>query len=266
MIPAIGFVNENRLYQDGSLDGQRVRLLEQWLDAGLDLGNHTYSHKDLHKVPLDEFKADILKGHEVTLGLLEARGKTVRYFRHPYFHAGRDLETRKDLNHFLAENGYEVAPATIDNADYIFANAYEIAHSKEDEELKARIGETFVSYIRDKFIFFERNCEELFGRQIRQILILHGSRLNADYLASLVEMIRSLGYDFVSLETALEDEAYQSKDTFVGKAGITWIHRWAITKGMSAEFYEGEPTTPKFVSEVARSFAPNGDPDGPESP
>ena len=48
-IPAIGFVNENKLHVDESVDAARVRLLELWLDAGLELGNHTFSHPDLHR-------------------------------------------------------------------------------------------------------------------------------------------------------------------------------------------------------------------------
>ncbi|MCB1024876.1 MAG: polysaccharide deacetylase family protein, partial [Acidobacteria bacterium] len=43
-IPAIGFVNENKLYVDGKRVKAEVDLLRMWLDAGLELGNHTYSH------------------------------------------------------------------------------------------------------------------------------------------------------------------------------------------------------------------------------
>ena len=41
-VPAIGFVNENRLEVEGVVDPARVALLEQWLQAGLELGNHGY--------------------------------------------------------------------------------------------------------------------------------------------------------------------------------------------------------------------------------
>jgi peptidoglycan/xylan/chitin deacetylase (PgdA/CDA1 family) len=49
-VPAIGFVNENRLEIEGVVDPARVALLEQWLQAGLELGNHGYAHLDLHRV------------------------------------------------------------------------------------------------------------------------------------------------------------------------------------------------------------------------
>src|SRR5688572_29174556 len=51
-IPAVGFVNEGKLFVGGAgadaIEG-RTRLLQMWLDAGLELGNHTYSHPDLNK-------------------------------------------------------------------------------------------------------------------------------------------------------------------------------------------------------------------------
>ena len=42
-IPAIGFVNEGRLYERGKLLNERVALLQKWIDAGLELGNHLKS-------------------------------------------------------------------------------------------------------------------------------------------------------------------------------------------------------------------------------
>lgn len=48
-IPAIGFVNEGKLDEGGDTEKLvRVSLLQQWVNAGLDLGNHTYSHADLN--------------------------------------------------------------------------------------------------------------------------------------------------------------------------------------------------------------------------
>ena len=68
--PAIGFVNEVGLQVRGERDA-RAQLLEEWLDAGLDLGNHTFAHLGPNNVPLNEYADDILKGEVVTRQLLE---------------------------------------------------------------------------------------------------------------------------------------------------------------------------------------------------
>lgn len=49
--PAIGFVNEEKLQIRGEVDA-RIALLQQWLDAGMILGNHTYSHPDFNTLPI----------------------------------------------------------------------------------------------------------------------------------------------------------------------------------------------------------------------
>src|ERR1051325_6893315 len=92
-IPAVGFVNERKLYRMGEID-ERVQILKLWLDAGLELGNHTYSHPSLQTTPLAEFEEDLMRGETVTRMLLERRGMKLRYFRHPFLRTGPTLEAR----------------------------------------------------------------------------------------------------------------------------------------------------------------------------
>jgi peptidoglycan/xylan/chitin deacetylase (PgdA/CDA1 family) len=252
-IPAIGFVNEDKLAAaDGSPNPARVALLGAWLDAGLELGNHGYAHRDLHATPIDEFEADVLKGERVIRPLMTGHGRTLRFFRHPFLHTGRDLETRARFDRFLAEHGYRVAPVTIDNDDYLFARAYDRAAAAGARDLLDRVAAAYVPYMESKFAFFERNAEQLFGRDIRQILLVHANMLNADRFGELAAMLERRGYRFVTLERALEDPAYESADRFVGVSGMTWLHRWALTRGMPKSFYAGEPDVPQFVADNSR--------------
>ena len=73
-IPAIGFVNEKKLYKNGKINPLKVEILNLWLRAGMDLGNHTYSHPDLHKVPVDDFIKDIMLGETILRPLMKKRG------------------------------------------------------------------------------------------------------------------------------------------------------------------------------------------------
>jgi len=68
--PAIGLVN---VQVRGEREA-RIRLLKEWLNAGLDLGNQTYSHPDPNRIPLNQFTDGILQGEVVTRRLLEQRG------------------------------------------------------------------------------------------------------------------------------------------------------------------------------------------------
>ena len=246
--PAIGFVNEGKLAPAGGPpEAGRVALLERWLDAGLDLGNHTYSHPDLHRVPLEDYEKEVARGDEVTRRLLAARKRRPRYFRHTFLHTGRDLGTKAGLERFLAARGYAVAPVTHDNSDWIFARAYAAASRRGDRALADRIAAAYVPYIEAKFDYFERQSRRLFEREIPQVLLLHANSLNADTFGALAAMMKRRGYVFVPLDEALADESYGSSDTYTGIAGITWLHRWALTRGGKDLVLPDEPRSPEFV-------------------
>jgi peptidoglycan/xylan/chitin deacetylase (PgdA/CDA1 family) len=249
-VPAIGFVNEGKLYNNNGKEvADRTALLKLWLDAGLELGNHSYSHPDLFTMPLEQFKADVLRGEQVTRRLLAAKGMKPRYFRYPFLHTGPNLETKQAFEKFLGEHGYKVAPVTVDNNEYIFAAVYADAMQKNESAAMKRIGAAYVPYMEKMLELYEKHSVSLFGRDIKQTLLLHGNALNADYFDELVEMMKRRGYRFVSLEDALTDEAYRSADTYAGRAGLSWLQRWAITRNHqpTKELFKLEPEVTEFV-------------------
>jgi peptidoglycan/xylan/chitin deacetylase (PgdA/CDA1 family) len=245
-VPAIGFVNENKLYKDGKLDEQQVALLRSWLKAGLELGNHTYSHRSLNTISLEDYEADLLRGEAVTKRLLDERNRPLRYFRHPFLQTGRTMEKKERFATFLADHGYKIAPVSIDNADYIFSRAYDNAFDKHDKEMMKKVGSAYVPYMEAKLEYWERQSMKLFGREIGQILLIHANFINSDHLADLIKMFRRRGYDIVALDTVLKDDAYRLPDEYVGPAGISWLHRWALKQGRDFVIPD-EPKVPDFV-------------------
>lgn len=248
-VPLIGFVNAGKC---SSLARDHLRqLLEMWLDAGAELGNHTASHVDLNRTPLADYEADISNGEPAIRTALASRGLALRYFRHPFLHAGRDLETKHQLERYLGKHGYRIAPVTLDNSDYMFAAVYASALQRGDTELAARVKQLYVPYMESIFAFFEQRSIDVLGRDIAQILLLHVSKLNAEMMPDLIAMMRSRGYSFITLEEALKDTAYQLPDDYAGPGGFSWIHRWSKTKGMQPK---GEPDEPSFIAEGFRAL------------
>src|SRR4029077_5387817 len=115
-VPAVGFVNERKLYKLGEVDA-RIGALRMWLDYGFELGNHTFSHASLNRVGLTTWEAEVVQGESVTRLLLAEHKMRLRYFRHPYLDTGRDLKTRSDAEAFLTQRGYRIAPVTLDAWD-----------------------------------------------------------------------------------------------------------------------------------------------------
>ncbi|MFO7654827.1 MAG: polysaccharide deacetylase family protein [Candidatus Krumholzibacteriia bacterium] len=246
-IPAVGFVTEGQI-DEAEHPEARTALLEAWLEAGMELGNHTWGHERFRDTPLAEYQDEVLRGERITRRLMTERGMRLRFFRHPYLNTGPDLQTRRAFESFLAAHGYRIAPVTIDNDDYIYALAYDRAIERGDGDLMRRIGEDYVRFMDTTFAFFERLSLELLDREPAQVLLLHASRLNADSMDELAAMMRERGYRFVSLEEALEDPAYALPDRYTGRNGPSWLKRWAITQGADP----GEPPdVPRWVRRIA---------------
>jgi peptidoglycan/xylan/chitin deacetylase (PgdA/CDA1 family) len=268
-VPAIGFVNETKLRTDGKVDDRRVALLRQWIAAGLELGNHTFSHVDFHTTPIASFQREVLDGETVTKNLLRASGRDIRYFRHPFLHTGRSAELRRSFDAFLKAHAYTVAPVTVDNSDYVFAAAYDRAVARDAGAGKPvaqadagppstalpdpqQIASAYIDYMESVVAYHEQQSVALLGRELRQTLLIHANALNAATFDRLAAMLDRRGYRFVTLERALEDPAYSSPDEYYGPGGITWLHRWALTQGKRGTFFAGEPAVPDWIERASR--------------
>jgi peptidoglycan/xylan/chitin deacetylase (PgdA/CDA1 family) len=256
-VPAYGFVNEAKLYENNRPERTRVKLLERWLDSGLELGNHGYRHLDLHVTPVATYLVDIDRGGRVTSDLLYQRGSELEFFRHPMLHTGRSIPIRDSVTAHLTNAGMRVAPVTIDNHEWIFARAYERALVCDGPESARDVASLYLSYMDTVTGYYEAQSRAIVGYEIPQVLLLHANRLNADYLDPLLGVYRKRGYRFIQLHEALEDPAYSRPDTFTGAGGITWLHRWALTDGKRGDFFAGEPGVPTTVQALYDEAAAN---------
>jgi peptidoglycan-N-acetylglucosamine deacetylase len=246
--PAVGFVNERKLYIPGEMDA-RTGILESWLDAGAELGNHTFSHPSFQETPLAAFQEDVVRGETVTRLLLERRGQKLRWFRHPFLRTGPTLEVRTAFETFLAGRGYTVAPVTVENSDYVYSAAYSQARTKGDAEAMRRIGEAYLQFTEAQLGFWEKASQEVVGRPIRHVLLLHANEVNADYFDEILELLKRRGYRVIPLEEALRDDAYRLPDTYAGRAGVSWPYRWAVSKGVKVDWRQ-EPEPPDWVQQL----------------
>lgn len=250
--PASGFVNMNRVYIEGNLDSLRFYLLKIWLLKGFDLGNHTFSHPDYNHVSYSDFVKDIEQNESLLNILMKEHNKSMVYFRHPYLHRGNNKAKADSLAGYLRKRNYVEAPVTIDNAEWIFAAAYDSVLKTNSDKQRIAVGNEYISYMESKLRYWEGQSEKLFGRNIRQILLIHANSLNSDYMGVLLQMFVKNGYAFVNLETALKDELYQTEDNYYRNGGISWLDRWAITQGKSRDFFKDEPRCPEFIMKLAK--------------
>ncbi len=252
-VKAVAFVNEDKLFVPGEVDA-RIALLTEWLDAGMELGNHTFGHPGLTKTPLAAMEDAVVKGEVVTRGLLERRGQQLKWFRHPYSQTGTTREIRDSFETFLASRGYTVAPLSIEHEDWVFASADAKLAASGDTAGQARLLAAYIEDFDARCAFYEERSRILFGREIPQILLSHANALNARAMPLLLERLEKRGYAFVTLETALADPAWKSPDGYFGKWGPSWLHRFAAARGEDVgKLFAAEPEAPKWVQELDRS-------------
>lgn len=249
-VPAAAFVNENKLQVTGEVDA-RIALLQQWVDAGAILGNHTYSHPNFNTLTIAQFEDEIIKGEVVTRRLMRSREPYQLYFRHPMTYTGDTQAKKEAIENFLAARGYKVTPHTIENSDFIYNAIYVDALRKHDEAMARRLREDYLDFTIAATEFAERVSPKIFGREVTQTLLIHANDINADCLEEMLKRFSARGYSFVSLDEAMSDPAYQTKDTLVTASGPSWLWRWMKSKGMNVSF-EDDPESPIWVTELFR--------------
>ncbi|WP_243346852.1 polysaccharide deacetylase family protein [Parabacteroides sp. FAFU027] len=251
-IPAIGFVNESDLYNDKMKpDQKQVDLLRAWMNARLELGNHTYSHPDYNQTNYRAFTDDILEGEKIIRPLMAQYHKKLRYFRHPFLSIGETKAKADSLTRFLTSKKYIVAPVTVHNDDWKFNDAYDSAMVQKDTALMRKIGTCYLEYTQEQLDYSEKLSQLLFGRSINQVMLLHANAINRDYIDRIAQIFRDKGYQFISLKEAIKDKAYKTEITYYNEYNPAWLLRWAASSGLKREQYENWPLTPEFILKLA---------------
>lgn len=225
-VPAIGFVNESQIDIWGEKD-ERLNILRMWAEQGLELGNHTYSHRDYHSTSFEDYVADIEKGETYTRLVLQEKNKVIRFFRPPFLNLGKTLEEKEKLEAHLSQQGYTIAPSSIETSDFIFNLIYLKAQANQDSSLMKSTIKDYLAFTALRIEYYESIAREITGPEpLPQIFLCHINALNADCLDQLLELFRSKNYEFISLDEALQHPIYNTTNTYTGSSGISWLHRW----------------------------------------
>jgi peptidoglycan/xylan/chitin deacetylase (PgdA/CDA1 family) len=219
-------------------------ILADWLTEGHEIGSHTHTHRDFNTLSLRTYLADVDSADARLRPLLRRHHAELRYFRHPLLHAGDTRAKKQALDAHLRAKGYQVAVVTVDNQEWVFAGAYAAAKRRGDGALIDRILPAYYAHIDSSFAYYENLSQRIFKRQIPQVLLLHANEINADHLDDVAQVIRRRGYRFISLSEALRDSAYRRPDNYVGRAGMSWLQRWAMDQHIP---FRPEPREPAWL-------------------
>jgi hypothetical protein len=136
----------------------------------------------------------------------------------------------------------------VDYADYSFAGVYRSQRLAGNIDVADRIKEAYLNQIDVGFEYAEKASVELFGYEIPQILLIHCNELNAITLRETIARLRKRGYEFITLDEAMKDPAYQRPDSFAGPGG-SWLSRTATLTGKRLTVTNAR--VPAWITELA---------------
>jgi peptidoglycan-N-acetylglucosamine deacetylase len=215
-----GFINAGKL--EGDTDG--AEALRLWVAGGQRVGNHTYTHTDLTRNPIEVFQQDI-RQNEPALALLEPTDAW-RWFRYPYLHEGDALDKRRAIRAYLQQRGYRIAQVTLDYEDYLWNGAYARCLAKGDAEAIKWLRSSYLTAAARYFDADREMAKTVFGREISHVLLLHLGAFSGTILPDLFELLRQKGFTFVTLDEAQRDAIYASDPDAPSPRGGTLLEQW----------------------------------------
>lgn len=208
MAGTYGFVNASKL--EGNPDAEKA--LHIWVDAGMNIGGHTWSHPGLTSVqafkplPLDEYIANVARNEPALADYAQLRDW--HWFRYPFLQEGDPVGERRAVRKYLFAHGYRIAEVSLDFEDYAWDDAYVRCSAKADS---ASIDWLKQSYLETAREYIQLGREEqviAFGHEMPNVMLLHATAFTTLMLPDLLELLRSEGFNFEGLAQVENDPAY----------------------------------------------------------
>jgi ketosteroid isomerase-like protein len=196
-------------------------LLEMWLDAGHELGNHSHGHLDYPRTDSTAYIDDVEKGRAELAEFLRARGRSqpVRFFRFPFLREGETLAKLDAMRRYLAASGQRNLHVTIDDQDWSFERPWVEARRAKDAVAMARVAEEYQASLRLEVRAHEEESERLFERVPPQVMLLHANEVGAAQWDSLFAWLAANGHRFAGADEVLADSAFAEPCDFVSRYG-----------------------------------------------
>jgi beta-lactamase regulating signal transducer with metallopeptidase domain len=246
-VPAIGFLQGAMISDGEKLFPVRANIVRLWRDAGFEIGIGNFKHVWFYDTPYDEYVGGVEKNEAVARRILAEKNLPLRYFSYPFLNTGKNADDRNRFEAWLQTRGLSAVKYTIDNQEWMYSYAYDMARNDNDINTMNEIRAEFLGYMTKMFDHYEAYSSEMFRRDINQTLVLTTSRLIADSADELFGMIENRGYRFVPIDEAQADEAYRTPENFYGKAGVSWFERWQLAQGKKLR---AEPKVSKSVEDT----------------
>jgi len=198
-------------------------ILQEWSGRGHMIGNHTWSHRWIDKMPEKQFGADILRCDAFVRQFPTFRP----YFRFPMLKEGGTRGRRDWMRAFLKAHGYRNGAVTIDASDWYYDQRLRKCLQERPTFDANFFREPYLAHLWDRATYYDRLAREVLGRSIPHTILLHYNLLNSYFLGDAMDMFRMRGWQLVDAPRAFQDEVFTRQPNTV-PAGESLV--WALAK------------------------------------
>jgi lysophospholipase L1-like esterase len=227
-LPVYGFVNAKRLEEAP----ENKQVLELWRDAGFPLGNHAFSHMDLHTNSLAAFEQDVLADEPV---LRELMGdQDWHWFRFPYLREGETREKHRAVMAFLKDHGYRVAEVTLTFSDQTYNDPYARCVAKNDTQAIEWMKESYLSRAAEELSVRQAMAKQIYGHDIKHVMLLHIGGFETVMLPKLLGLLQQRGYKLITLQEAESNPAYAIDPDLPAQTAGTLLDQMMTARHLTA--------------------------------
>jgi peptidoglycan/xylan/chitin deacetylase (PgdA/CDA1 family) len=226
--PTYGFVNAKGL--EGGPDNAEV--LRLWREASHPLGNHAYSHMDLHANTAEAFEQDVVANEPALRTYMGDRDW--RWLRFPYLREGDTLEKRRAVARFLWEHGYRIAEVTMSFDDYAFNDPYARCLAANDAASVEKLKESYLRRAAASLTAGQEAARLVYGRDIPHVMLLHIGGFQTVMLPKLLDLLDERGFKLVTLEEAESDPVYSVDPDVALPGGATLLDQVMAARHIEA--------------------------------
>ncbi len=189
----------------GANTQQGLPLLQAWSKAGHAIGNHTVTHPDLEKVPLADYQRQVMECDR----LISTQPGYQKWLRFTYLREGNTPEKIDGMRKFLREHDYRNAHVSLDTSDWRLNEKLEQVLKKDPNADVSAIRTAYLAHIKQRALAYRELSQQLQGRDISQVMLLHHNLINALWLDDALTQFEQMGWKIISPAEAFADPVYK---------------------------------------------------------
>lgn len=190
----------------GANQASGLALARAWGQAGHAIGNHTMSHLDLDNaaVSLAQYQAELLACDQI----ISALPGYQKWFRYTYLREGNTPEKRDGMRNFIKQQGYRNAYVSLDTSDWrLDEKLIEVLRKNSQADITP-IKQAYLSHVRQRALAYRVLSQQLQGRDIAMVMLMHHNLINALWLDDVIAMFKQMGWSITTPAAAFADTVY----------------------------------------------------------